>query len=70
MVYLKHFCSFFDIFLFFYFFLSYSVYDSINFYKGLIMNKNMNPLQILQVIDVAMVFALIGFGYALYTTMS
>jgi hypothetical protein len=34
------------------------------------MNKNMNPLQILQVIDVAMVFALIGFGYALYTTMS
>jgi len=70
MVYLKHFCSFFDILIFFYFFLSYSVYDSINFYKGLIMNKNMNPLQILQVIDVAMVFALIGFGYALYTTMS
>jgi hypothetical protein len=70
MVYLKHFCSFFDILIFFYFYLSFSVYDSINFYKGLIMNKNMNPLQILQVIDVAMVFALIGFGYALYTTMS
>ncbi len=34
------------------------------------MNKDMNPLQILQVIDVALVFALLGFGYAIVTTLS
>jgi phosphate/sulfate permease len=34
------------------------------------MNKNMNPLQILQIVDVALVFGLLGFGYAIVTTLS
>lgn len=34
------------------------------------MNKKMDSLQVLQFIDVACVFALVGFGYAIATTLS